>query len=149
MKKAMLILILIAATGTLQVEGQPYENAAGVRAGYSSGITYKGFFRYRMAAIEADILYNRHGFNLTGLYELHLEPFRSDRWLIYGGGGAFGGNWDGELSLGVAVTGGIEYVIRDLPINLGLDWKPMLNLYRSFDYDLIDFGLSIRYRFTL
>jgi hypothetical protein len=128
---------------------QPYEHSGGVRAGYSSGITYKGFFRYQMAAIEADVLYNRHGFNLTGLYEYHLEPFRNDRWIVFVGGGAFGGEWDSEFSIGLAAAGGIEYIIRDLPINLSLDWKPMLNLYKVMEADFLDFGLSIRYRFKL
>jgi hypothetical protein len=102
-----------------------------------------------MTAIEADVLYNRHGFNLTGLYEYHMEPFRNDRWIVYVGGGAFGGNWDDEFSLGLTVAGGIEYIIRDLPINLGLDWKPMLNLIQVMEADFFDFGLSIRYRFKL
>jgi hypothetical protein len=65
------------------------------------------------------------------------------------GGGAFGGNWGGEFSLGLAAIGGIEYMVRDLPLNFSLDWKPMLNLYRLLEYDLLDFGISIRYRFTL
>jgi hypothetical protein len=149
MRTVLLILFLLFTGLTTVLKGQPYEHSAGVRAGYSSGITYKGFFRYQTNAIEAEILYNRHGFNLTGLYEFHFEPFRNDRWLIYAGGGAFGGNWEGDPSLGVALAGGIELVVRDLPINFSLDWKPMLNLYRQFDYDLLDFGISIRYRFKL
>jgi hypothetical protein len=142
-----LIFGMLALPATLRA--QPYDHSAGVRAGYSSGISYKGFFRHQMSAIEADLLYNRHGFNITGMYEYHLEPFRNDRWLVYMGGGAFGGNWGGEFSLGLTATGGIEYIIRDLPINFSLDWKPMLNLYRLLEYDLLDFGLSIRYRFKL
>ncbi|MEN8201610.1 MAG: hypothetical protein ABFS28_03375 [Bacteroidota bacterium] len=145
-RKIIFLLILIWGSA-LSLTAQPYEHSLGIRAGYSSGISYKGFFRHKMAAIEASILYNRHGFSLNALYEYHLEPFRNKRLLIYLGGGAFGGNWAEDLSLGMAGLAGIEYTLRDLPLNFSLDWKPMLNLYRNFEHDLMDFGVSIRYRF--
>lgn len=145
-RSSIFIFILLLST---TVAGQPYEHSLGVRAGYSSGITYKGFFRHQMAAIEADILYNRHGFNVSGLYEHHIEPFQNRRWLVYLGGGAFGGNWEEELSVGLAIVAGIEYNVRDLPLNFSLDWKPMMNIYQLFEIDLLDFGVSIRYHFSL
>ena len=145
-RKILSMIILIWAS-SLCISAQPYEHSVGVRAGYSSGISYKGFFRYKMAAVEASILYNRHGFNINALYEYHLEPFRNKRLLVYLGGGAFGGGWDEELSLGISGMAGIEYTLRDLPLNFSLDWKPMLNLYRNFQEDLVDFGVSVRYRF--
>ena len=76
------------------------------------------------------------------------SPLRKIREPLYTwGGGGFGGDWDEEFSLGVAAVAGIEYTLRDLPLNFSLDWKPMLNLYAVFEPDLLDFGLSIRYRF--
>lgn len=145
--RKILSLIVLIWAGSLGISAQPYEHSVGVRAGYSSGISYKGFFRHRMAAVEASILYNRHGFGINAIYEYHLEPFRNKRLLVYLGGGAFGGGWDEELSLGIAGIAGIEYTLRDVPLNFSLDWKPMLNLYRNFQEDLVDFGVSIRYRF--
>ena len=131
------------------MKAQPYKHAAGVRAGYSSGITYKGFFLHRMNAVELDFYYNNHGLNLSALYLLLMEPFRSNRWLLHFGGGVFGGNWDSDPSVGLIATGGIEYNIREIPLNFGLDWRPMLNVYQVFTYDLFDIGISIRYRFSL
>lgn len=149
--KQMIRIIVIALIAALSsdLSGQPYEHSLGVRAGYSSGISYKGFFRHRMTAVETDVLYNRHGFNLTALYEHHLEVTRNGRLMIYLGGGVFGGSWEAQLSAGLAAVAGIEYTVRDLPVNFCLDWKPMLNAYRLFEYDLLDFGISIRYRFNL
>jgi len=149
-------LVLIALGAMLFISAahsellaQPYMHSAGIRAGYSSGISYKGFRLHRMSGYEADILYNRHGFNITALYEYHLEPFKKNtRTFIYLGGGAFGGNWDEAFSMGVAAVAGIEYTLRDLPLNFSLDWKPMLNIYAVFEPDWLDFGLSIRYRFS-
>ena len=145
--RKLLSLIVVIWASSLSISAQPYEHSVGVRAGYSSGISYKGFFRHRMAAVEASLLYNRHGFSINALYEYHLEPTRNKRLLVYLGGGAFGGGWDEELSLGIAGVAGIEYTLRDLPLNFSLDWKPMLNLYRNFQEDLVDFGVSVRYRF--
>jgi hypothetical protein len=139
----MLVLFLEGA----DLRAQPYYHSVGIRAGYSSGITYKGFRLHRMGAYEADILYNPHGFNISALYEHHMEPFRNERFLIYVGGGAFGGDWDEEFSLGVLAVAGMEYTLRDLPLNFALDWRPMLNAYRTLDADFLDFGICIRYRF--
>jgi hypothetical protein len=138
---------LVLAFCCAELKAQPYMHSVGIRAGYSSGITYKGFRLHRMGAIEGDILYNRHGFNLSALYEQHWEPFRDEKLLVYLGGGAFGGNWDEEFSLGVLAAAGIEYTFRDQPINIGLDWRPMLNVYQVFAPDFLDFGLCLRYRF--
>lgn len=133
----------------LSLMAQPYEHSAGVRAGYTMGINYKGFFLHRMNAIEAGVGYNRHGINISGLFLVHKELFGEKQWLGYFGGGLFGGEWDEELSLGITAVGGIEYQLRKTPLIFALDWRPMLNAYRSFGYDLLDFGVSIRYRFKL
>lgn len=147
MKLISLALTLVLTIVCAEVKAQPYMHSVGIRAGYSSGVTYKGFRLHRMGAIEGSILYNRHGFNLSALYEQHWEPFRDEKILLYAGGGAFGGDWDEEFSLGVLAVAGIEYTFRDQPINIGLDWRPMLNVYHSLSPDFLDFGLCIRYRF--
>jgi len=143
----LLVLMISLVSSQLEVSAQPYNHAVGIRAGYSSGISYKGFRLHKMWAIEADVLYNRNGLNITALYEYHLEPFNTKRAFIYLGGGPFGGKWDDEISLGIAAMAGFEYTVRDLPLNFGIDWKPMLGLYTQLEQDLLDFGLAIRYRF--
>lgn len=147
MKLISLVLTLVLAICCAELKAQPYLHSVGIRAGFSSGLSYKGFRLHRMGAIEGNILYNRHGFNLSALYEQHWEPFRNERILLFLGGGAFGGEWDEEFSLGAVAVAGIEYTFRDQPINIGLDWRPMLNVYRTLAPEFLDFGLCIRYRF--
>lgn len=149
MKLIPVIALVLIITFTRDLHAQPYEHSLGIRAGYSSGITYKGFFRHSLNAVQVDALYNRHGLNLSVLYQVHIEPLKSKQWLLFAGGGPFGGNWENELSLGIAVVGGIEYTLRDLPLSFSIDWKPMMNAYRLFEIDFLDFGVSIRYRFSL
>jgi hypothetical protein len=146
--KVIYCIALMAAT-SMHLSAQPYEHSVGVRAGYSSGIVYKAFFRHRPTAIEGGLLYNRHGFNLSALVEYHPEIFRNKRIQVYMGGGAFGGEWDTEFSLGIAGVAGIEYILRDLPLSFSADWKPMLNLFADFEADWLDFGVSIRYHFKI
>jgi len=146
LRYSLLCLIMAVATGTY---AQPYDHAAGVRAGFSSGFTYKGFFLHRMSAVGVDVLYNPNGMVISGRFLLHFEPVRNDQWLLYAGGGPMGGRWDDELSLGVVGSVGIEYIMRDLPLNFGFDWRPMLGIYRFTAYELLDIGFTIRYRFSL
>lgn len=140
------IFLMMAALGAA---AQPYDHAAGVRAGYSSGFTYKGFFLHRMSAVGVDVLYNPNGLVISGQFLFHAEPFRNRRWLVYAGAGPMGGRWDDNLSLGILGSAGIEYTLRDLPLNFGFDWRPMLGIYRYTEYELLDIGFTIRYRFTL
>ena len=142
-------LMALMSAASMRLSAQPYEHSVGVRAGYSSGIVYKAFFRHRPTAIEGGLLYNRHGFNLSALVEYHPEVFRNKRIQVYMGGGAFGGEWDDEFSLGIAGVAGIEYILRDLPLSFSADWRPMLNLFVDFEPDWLDFGVSIRYHFKI
>ena len=146
MKYIIIFGILLLPLG---LQAQPYEHAAGVRAGYTSSINYKGFFLHSMNAIEAGVGYNKHGLNISALFQIHKELFGDDQFLAYFGGGLFGGQWDDEFSIGLAAVGGIEYTLRKTPLNFGLDWRPMMNVYRNFGYDFLDFGLTVRYRFKL
>lgn len=145
--KQLLILGILLAPAVLFA--QPYEHAAGIRAGYTSAINYKGFFLHRMYAIEADVGYNNHGLHISALFENHWELFGNDQWFAYLGGGIFVGRWDEQFSMGIAGVAGIEYTLRKTPLNFGFDWRPMLNAYESFDKDLLDFGLTVRYRFKI
>lgn len=146
MKRIIIIGILLLP---FSLWAQPYQHSAGVRAGYTSGISYKGFFLHRMNAIEAGVGYNRHGLNISAQFLVHRELFGDDQWLGYFGGGLFGGEWDEDFSLGLVAVGGIEYTLRKTPLNFGLDWRPMMNAYRNFGFDFLDFGLCVRYRFKI
>lgn len=144
--KIIFLSLLLLPLCTVEVQAQNYIHSAGVRAGYSSGLAYKGFFRHRLSAIEANLLYNPHGFHAGLLYEYHLEPFRNKRALPYAGAGIFSGNWDEEFSFGIHAVLGFEYNLRDIPLSFSFDWRPMFNIYVDTEPGFIDFGLSIRYR---
>lgn len=136
----VLIFIWMAAA----LNAQPYENAVGIRAGYSSGLHFKHITDDDLV-IEGSALYNRHGFQFNGLLAYQLSPYDKKKLYYYAGGGVFAGNWDEETSIGAALAVGSEYVFRQVPLTIGLEWKPMLSAYRSFAYAIPDIGITVRF----
>jgi hypothetical protein len=142
MKKIQLsIFILVLCAGISYA--QPYDYSFGVRAGYSSGLNLKIFMDDDFA-IDAQGLYNNTGFQLNLLYEYQFSPYPKERLQYYFGTGPHVGNWDGEFALGVALMFACEYIFRKAPVTIGLEWKPMMNLYKQFDYVIPDIGLTFR-----
>ena len=141
MKKLIILFFFSALT-----YAQEYEQAIGVRAGYSGGLSYRRFINAWYGG-EIIAQYNRNGFQLTGLIESQQAPFKADRLYLYYGGGLYAGNWDDYFALGITAIGGIEYVILNLPLSVSADWKPMLNLFKNFAVDPFDFAFTLRYTF--
>ena len=120
------------------VSAQEYHTGIGIRAGFSSGLTIK-HFKNRKVALEGLLTTRRQGFDITGLYEVHNKAFDTDHLNWYYGGGVHIGFYNGNyVSWGnsgttytvVGLDGilGLEYTFDEIPINLGIDWKPALNL---------------------
>lgn len=129
----VIVLSILAA-----VNAQDYKTGIGIRAGFSSGLTIKHFIKQK-AAFEGLLKTRWQGFDITGLYEIHNEAFdvRQLKW-YYGGGahiGFYNGNnvsW-GTNGIAYTIIGidgilGIEYTFSEIPVNIGIDWKPVLNL---------------------
>jgi hypothetical protein len=136
---------------------QDYKTGIGLRAGFSNGITIKHFVD-KKAAFEGILATRWQGFDVTGLYEVHNRAFDVDRLRWYYGAGAHIGFWNGNnVTWGKAGTAytvigidgvlGIEYSFNEAPINIGIDWKPAVNIigYTGFWGD--GGALSIRYIF--
>ena len=50
--------------------------------------------------------------------------------------------------LGAAGEIGAEYAFADVPIVIGLDWRPYFILVEDTNFDAGGFGLNIRWRFN-
>lgn len=157
-----MIRLLYIAAFVLLFQGmlfaQPYKNAVGVRAGYSSGITFRHSID-RKLLVEGLALYNRHGFQFTALYGYQFSPYPKERLYYYGSAGLHVGNWQEELApgagsnavdwqeefaLGAAIAVGSEFAFRDAPVIIGLEWKPMINIFRFFDFGIPDIAVTLR-----
>ena len=138
---------------------QDYKTGIGIRAGYPAGLTLKHFFS-RNAAFEGLLSTRWRGFEITGLYEINKQAFDVKRLNWYYGFGAHVGFWNGKYTYSywgttgsqytvVGIDGilGLEYNFSEIPVNLGVDWKPAFNIigYTGFWADGV--ALSLRYIF--
>jgi len=154
MKKFLLSLTLCVSS-ILYINAQDYENSLGLRAGLSTGISFKHFFSSTDAA-EGILSMRYGGFCITGLYERHQSAFKTDGLYFYYGGGAHLGFYDSHpwkdpddsvTLIGIDGIIGLEYIFEEIPFNISLDWKPAINLggYTNFLAD--ELALSFRYIF--
>ena len=155
MRKVILTIILGISILTLG-SAQDYKTGIGFRAGLSQGLTVKHFINGK-AAFEGLLSTRWSGLEITGLYEIHNQAFDVSNLNWYYGFGAHIGFWDGNRDWGVlnrsyTVVGidgilGIEYNFNEVPFNIGLDWKPSVNLSGYYGFRPDGGALSIRYIF--
>ena len=168
-----LIVVTLIAISSISF-GQDYTNAIGFRGGFSQGLTFKHFIS-STNAIEGILATRYHGYNLTGLYEIHANGlFDVDGLNLYYGFGAHVGRWNSVYwsnsswnngkkyytvdangnvvyydytVIGVDGIVGIEYNISEIPINISLDYKPAINLVGYQGLWLDNGAFSVRYYF--
>lgn len=140
-KRILLILAVVLLSSALSA--QAYKNGVGIRAGFSSGLNFR-HLSDRLLVYEGQALFNRIGFQFTALAATQFTPYDKKRVYYYAGAGPFYGNWDGETAVGAALALGAEYVFRQVPLTMGVEWKPMLKLNSSIEYIIPDFGVTVR-----
>ncbi len=156
------ITILLFALTLLTCEySNAQDNAIGLRGGLGTGVTFQHYLSEERA-VELMLHTRWRGLVLTGLYEVH-KPFSDVEGLKwYYGGGAhlgfwsyygrgpnrYGDNWAETRAIaGADGIIGMEYFFNEIPFQVSLDWKPVINLigYTGFWGD--EAGLSFRYVF--
>ncbi|HEY9561117.1 MAG TPA: hypothetical protein VIR29_10070 [Anseongella sp.] len=159
MKKALLTLTVIAGltlglqnASFAQSGGTEYSTAIGLRVGdidfRGVGITGKHFFSENNVG-EAIFTFYDHAFYISALYEYHKDiPNAAGlKWLV--GLGPFIGIPDGggDAGFGISPIIGLDYKINDVPLNLGIDWRPHFLFSPVSDFEASSLGFSIRYAF--
>jgi hypothetical protein len=156
MRKFVFTFILFLSIVSIS-RGQDYRTGVGLRGGFSQGLTLKHFVSNK-SAFEGILSTRWSGFELTGLYEIHNRAFDVDRLNWYYGFGGHIGFWNGDYvywgntGTSYTVVGldgilGIEYNFSEVPINIGIDWKPVLNFVGYYGFWADGGALSIRYIF--
>ncbi|MGB5988920.1 MAG: hypothetical protein WBG43_04180 [Marinifilaceae bacterium] len=156
MRKILMTLVIFLSMLSFG-KAQDYNTGIGFRGGLPGGLTIKHFVT-RSHAVEGIISSRWCGLNITGLYEIHndFEDVIGLSW--YYGFGAHIGFWNGDkvdwgkpnrsyTVIGLDGVIGLEYVLAEAPISIGLDWKPAMNIidYSGFWGD--GAAVSIRYLF--
>jgi hypothetical protein len=158
------IIFYILLPGFLFSQHLP--NAAGIRGGVTSGIEFRHFLSGNNSA--RFLLGVRHqGLQLYTLFEHHqFAPFSlSEQFtFVYGAGIHFGYHRWKELTFqsGARITDmktktvygvdgliGLEYIAKDFPLSLGVEYKPLIDFGGQKGVEPIfwDFAFTVRYLF--
>lgn len=158
------LIVTLISSQTLFAWDYDYELGIGARLGLAYGLNAKYFLRLHPTtrvhnALEGMLTARYEGANATVLFEHHRSAFNTDGLNVYFGGGAHFGvwnssavDWETENSGYHPYTGldaiiGLEYVFPDLPLSIGLDWKPMANFVSDLNLMIDDIALSVRFLF--
>jgi len=144
MKKLIISFIFILG---LQTQAQEI----GIRLGsfVNSNVAIDGVLNFDdNTRLHGDINFG-NGIGANLLYDFKVAPLSNDfpNFDYYFGAGlsTFIGD---PFILGVNGEAGIEYVFKDTPITLGLDWRPQLNIVAKTSLEFFSFGFNVRYRFN-
>lgn len=129
-------------------EAPTRKQALGIRissqdAAVSHSITYKYFFKPN-TAVEALFSFS-DPVALGVLLEKH-KPFGSPGLTWFWGAGAYVG-FGGSRTVGAQGAVGLDFIAPSLPLNLSLDWKPELNLVKTFSFEPAAVGFTARFVF--
>lgn len=154
LSKEFLLTLVLAVTVVTLANAQDYKTGIGLRGGLYNGLTIKHFIGEK-AALEGLILTRWSGFEITGLYEIHNRVFDVDRLNWYYGldahVGFYGSNYAGGSVTVANIDGilGLEYSFKEIPINIGIDWKPAFNFVGYLHFFGDGGAFSIRYIFQI
>ncbi len=157
MKKCIFIF-LIMILSTQLVMAQDYQTGIGVRGGVFNGVSFKHFVAER-DAVEAVAAFHFGGLFMAGMFQRHAMAFDTPGLYWYYGAGAHIGFYEGRhrpawfderdrdyVVFGVNGVVGMEYKIEEVPITIGLDVTPALNIVDRFRV-WTGAGLTLRYVF--
>lgn len=115
-----------------------------------------GDFTYSSVAIDGIVDFNDstrlHGDITFGdgiganlLYDFTVSNLDNSDFQYYFGTGlsTFVGD---PFILGVNGEAGIEYLVKNIPVTIGVDWRPQLNVITKTSLEILQFGINIRYR---
>ncbi|MCP9751113.1 hypothetical protein [Ferruginibacter sp. HRS2-29] len=157
MKKNFLAVALIlmigigSATAQSNIGSHDYRTALGVKF-YPGAVSIKHFVTDKNAIEGIGYFWNR-GTRITGLYEIHgdINGAPGLKWYIGPGAhvGFYNTKYGGGSSVGVDGVLGLDYKIREAPINLSLDWQPSFEFGNNYGNGFNGNwgGLAIRYVF--
>lgn len=164
MKK--LALAIIAVTLFLGIKSsyaQGYQHSIGVKLGTYSGITYK-LNLTSSTAVEGVFTFGNNTLGVTGSYQKYF-PIREVpgmNWYLGGGGhlifiSGYNSIWndyhsydekyhDNNVALGVNGVAGLDYKFVQIPLNIGVEAGPYVNLFDDSRFSA-HIGIFARYTF--
>lgn len=161
--KKMLLTLLVSLTA-LAAGAQRTPHAIGVHFGGSTlDLEYQYHFDNKnFLDVTAGIFDLDDGFCLQGVYDWNIKHWDNwtpnfGSWKFWGGFGAGVGYYNHDkgndgLFLGPVGTLGFGFTLKEIPLTLGLDYRPMVAFVIGDKFDVLDagfknIGLTLTYRF--
>ncbi|MBW6498282.1 MAG: hypothetical protein K0B09_07845 [Bacteroidales bacterium] len=155
MKRIIAVALFVLFFSQLS-SAQSYNTGIGLRGGVYSGVTFKQFIS-SYDAFEIVGAFHYRGLFLAAMYQRHANAFDVPglNWLY--GGGVHIGFYDGRYhpvwevagnrtQLGVSGIVGLEYKIDEIPISIGIDLIPAIDIFESTRL-WMGGGIAVRYVF--
>ncbi len=132
-----------------------YTKAIGVKM-YPGALSYKQF-KQSNKAIEAIGYFTLDGFSLAVLKEFYTPIEESNQLSWYYGYGGHLGIWSDEwkktnagtnnsnIAVGFDGILGLDYKVKNAPINISIDWQPSFSIIQSYFNN--QGGIGVRYTF--
>ncbi len=154
MKKSLIVLsfLVFMTLGDAFAQrrnSSEYSTAIGVRF-YPGAITFKQNFLHGNKIEAIAYFWNGKGTRITGLYEHYydIEGLNGLQWYV-GTGIHFTmyneGEFDGNSYFGVDGVLGLDYKIKNAPLNISLDWQPSFDFAGNTGFNGGFGGLGVRY----
>jgi hypothetical protein len=144
--KVLSLVLFLGVFATLESHAQE----VGIRFGNVNGnnVALDGVFSLgQFSRVHGDVSFGNHGVGIDALWNPIYDNISTSDFKWYAG---FGPSLflSDDFRLGVAGEIGAEYPIPDVPLTIGLDWRPYFILVENTNFDAGGFGLNIRYRFN-
>lgn len=148
MKTLKLLVLVFGLALFASLESNAQE--LGIRFGNVNGnnVALDGVFSLgEFSRVHADLSFGNDGVGIDALWNPVYDNISTSDFKWYAG---FGPSLflSDNFKFGVAGEIGAEYPFPDVPITLGLDWRPYFILVEDTTFDAGGFGLNIRWRFN-
>ncbi len=153
MKKLLLVGIFSVAT-VVAFSQSGYKQAIGIKFPGGFSATYKNFVTSKNA-IEVQATFWNKGMRIAGLYEFHFPIQGAENLQWYVGPGVHIGSWNNtnkvvynsSTDLGIDGVIGLDYKLKNAPVNFSLDWQPSFSLLGNSGANTAFGGIAVRYTF--
>lgn len=144
--KALSLVMFLGLFAALETQAQEL----GLRFGNVNGnnVALDGVFALgEFSRVHADLSFGNDGVGIDALWNPVYDNISTSDFKWYAG---FGPSLflSDNFKFGVAGEIGAEYPFSEVPITIGLDWRPYFILVENTTFDAGGFGLNIRWRFN-
>ncbi|OOG70504.1 outer membrane insertion C- signal [Algoriphagus sp. A40] len=142
--KVVSLVLFLGLFATLESQAQE----VGIRFGNVNGnnVAVDGVFALgEFSRVHADVSFGNDGVGIDALWNPVYDDISSSDFKWYAG---FGPSLflSDNFKFGVAGEIGAEYPFSEVPITIGLDWRPYFIIVEETSFDAGGFGLNIRWR---